>query len=234
MAASAEASRSVLFWVIWRLTTDADVGVVVQAAEVLRLCLDTESMDGQADRDAFLGAFYDHYIQWLVEPFWQGDEGGGEGGEAAPAARATAAAKACLAHLCDLLSYCVRSHTYRMKYFVLRNHIVARVLRLARCRDKFLQLAAVRFLRACVGIKDDFYNRYIVKNNLLAPVFALLAQNAAKDNLITSAIMELLEFLRSENVKSLIEYIVERFESEFGQLGHAPVLKVSAVTDVHT
>jgi protein phosphatase 4 regulatory subunit 3 len=54
----------------------------------------------------------------------------------------------------------------------------------------------VRFLRACVGILDDFYNRYIVKNNLLAPVFALLRANAARDNLLTSAVMDLLEFVR--------------------------------------
>ena len=36
---------------------------------------------------------------------------------------------------------------------------VSRVLRLLACKDKYLQLAAVRFLRSCVGIKDEFYNR---------------------------------------------------------------------------
>ena len=28
-------------------------------------------------------------------------------------------------HICDLLSFCVRSHTFRMKYFVLRNNVVS-------------------------------------------------------------------------------------------------------------
>ncbi|CAN0474651.1 unnamed protein product, partial [Discosporangium mesarthrocarpum] len=36
---------------------------------------------------------------------------------------------------------------------------VNRVLRLLSCRDKYLKLAAIRFLRSCVGIKDEFYNR---------------------------------------------------------------------------
>lgn len=36
---------------------------------------------------------------------------------------------------------------------------VSRVLRLLSCNDKYLQLSAVRFLRSCVGIKDEFYNR---------------------------------------------------------------------------
>lgn len=37
------------------------------------MVLDTETMEGQPDRDTFLGVFYDHYIQWLVEPFWLPD-----------------------------------------------------------------------------------------------------------------------------------------------------------------
>lgn len=31
-------------------------------------------------------------------------------------------------HICDLLSFCVRNHTYRMKYFVLRNNVVSRCM----------------------------------------------------------------------------------------------------------
>jgi hypothetical protein len=157
VAPSVEACQSLLFWVIRRLTTDPDSGVLVQAAEILRLCLDVDSMEGQPDRDSFLGAFYDHHIHWLVEPFCSGssaadtastgadqsaDQSAEQSAEQAAHALAgvSAAGKASRAHVCDLLSFCVRSHTYRMKYFVLRNHIVTRVLRLVRCRDKFLQV----------------------------------------------------------------------------------------------
>ena len=38
---------------------------------------------------------------------------------------------------------------------------VSRVLRLLSCKDRYLQLAAIRFLRSCVGIKDEFYNRCV-------------------------------------------------------------------------
>lgn len=37
------------------------------------MALDTETMEGQPDRDTFLGVFYEHYVHWLVEPFWLGD-----------------------------------------------------------------------------------------------------------------------------------------------------------------
>ena len=56
-------------------------------------------------------------------------------------------------------------------------------------KDKFLKLAALRFVRACIGVKDDFYNRYLVKNSLLTPVFALFQVNDSRDNLINSAII---------------------------------------------
>ena len=71
-------------------------------------------------------------------------------------------------HVCELLSFCVQKHSYRIKYFILRNNVLTKVLKLARHRDKCLVLAALRFLRTCIGLKDEFYNRYIAKNRCLA------------------------------------------------------------------
>lgn len=281
VAASPEESQSLLFRVIQRLTSDTDTGVVVLAAEICRLCLDTTDPSesqlekASADKDAFLEAFYKHYIQWLIQPFWEISEGQqapeatdtaskpasvkdsssidkssnsieGESnspkissvGSGAAASEVVAAGrggsegarddlsfKSSLVHICDLMSFCVKSHTYRMKYFVLRNKVVGTVLQTLGRRDKFLQLASIRFFRACVGIKDEFYNRYIVKSNLMAPLLSLLCENAGRDNLITSAILELLDFLRTDNVKSLIENVVEKFEQELQQAGRTAIFQ---------
>lgn len=46
---------------------------VDDAPQICRMALDTETMEGQPDRDTFLGVFYEHYVHWLVEPFWLGD-----------------------------------------------------------------------------------------------------------------------------------------------------------------
>lgn len=45
---------------------------------------------------------------------------------------------------------------------MLRNNVVEKVLKLLNRREKWLVVAAVRFLRTCIGLKDDFYNRYLV------------------------------------------------------------------------
>ena len=56
--------------------------------------------------------------------------------------------------------------------------------------------AALRFCRKIVGLKDEFYNRYIVKDNLLAPIIKAFIANGRRYNLLNSAIIELFEYLR--------------------------------------
>ena len=60
----------------------------------------------------------------------------------------------------DLLCFCVQHHGYRAKYHVLRKNVVEKVLRLLGRREKWLVVAGVRFMRTCIGTKDDFYYRY--------------------------------------------------------------------------
>lgn len=92
-------------------------------------------------------------------------------------------------------------------------------------KDKFLKLASLRFIRACIGQKDDFYNRYLVKNKLLDPVFALFKSNGSRDNLINSAVIDLVDFIRTENVKSLVEHIVETYGEGFKDIDYVETFK---------
>lgn len=49
---------------------------------------------------------------------------GGAGGGGSGGALRSKMLQVSRGHICDLLSFCVRSHTFRMKYFVLRNNVV--------------------------------------------------------------------------------------------------------------
>ena len=63
------------------------------------------------------------------------------------------------------------------------------------CRCVLVQ-AALRFLRRMIGLKDDFYNRYIVKCDLLKPVTdAFVSNGLTTYNLFNSAVIELFEFI---------------------------------------
>ena len=57
--------------------------------------------------------------------------------------------------------------------------------------------AALRFLRKTLSLKEETYNKYIIKSNLFAPVVDALKTNGARYNILNSAIIELFDFIRS-------------------------------------
>ena len=167
-------------------------------------------------------------------------------------------------YVCELLCFCVAKHSYRVKYFILRNNILFKVLKLATHEDKCLVLAATRFFRTCIGLKDEFYNRYIIKNRCFEPVRSFpsndfgssqieslptasahckrawpsstpypfpaqvigqLYANRTRDNLIHSAILELFEFIRRENVKSLVAHLADAYGERLEPLKYVDIFK---------
>ena len=102
-----------------------------------------------------------------------------------------------------------------MRYFVIRNGALQRVMTLLKCRHRHISLYAIRFMGVVVSTKDEQYLRYIVAHNQLEPLMELLRANSSRDNLITSCILELVEFVRTESLKTLVIYLVERLSPYF-------------------
>lgn len=50
-------------------------------------------------------------------------------------------------------------------------------------------------------VQDDFYLRHLIKNNLLDPVMDAFFANGDRYNLLNSAVLEMVEFIRKENLK---------------------------------
>ena len=55
----------------------------------------------------------------------------------------------------------------------------------------------MRFCRKIVGLKDEFYNRYIVRNNLFGPIVRAFMANGRRYNLLNSAIIEIFEYIKT-------------------------------------
>uniref|UniRef100_A0A8C1SH24 Serine/threonine-protein phosphatase 4 regulatory subunit 3 n=1 Tax=Cyprinus carpio TaxID=7962 RepID=A0A8C1SH24_CYPCA len=84
---------------------------------------------------------------------------------------------------------------------------------------------ALRFMRRIIGLKDEYYNRYIVKGNLFEPVINALLDNGTRYNLLNSAIIELFEFIRVEDIKSLIAHIVDNFTTALESIEYVQTFK---------
>lgn len=67
--------------------------------------------------------------------------------------------------------------------------------------------------------------RYIVKGNLFAPVVEAFIRNNGRYNLLESAILELFEFIKLEDIKVLCTYVVENFGKIFDEIQYVQTFK---------
>ncbi|XP_035938288.2 serine/threonine-protein phosphatase 4 regulatory subunit 3B-like [Halichoerus grypus] len=86
-------------------------------------------------------------------------------------------------------------------------------------------LSALRFMRRMIGLKDEFYNCYIIKGNLFEPVVNAFLDKGTRYNMLNSAVIELFEYIRVENIKSLVAHIVEKFYKTFESIEYVQTFK---------
>ncbi|XP_032520992.1 serine/threonine-protein phosphatase 4 regulatory subunit 3 isoform X2 [Danaus plexippus] len=186
---------------------DPELGGAVQLMGVLRILLDPESMLASVNKSEkvdFLNFFYKHSIQTLIAPLLQNTTGEKPSKEDYHTVQL-------LGLVLELLSFCVEHHTYHIKTCILNKDLLRRILVLMRCTHTFLVLGALRFMRKIIALKDEYYNRYIIKGSLFAPVVDAFLRNNGRYNLLDSAILELFEFIKLEDIKSLCSHVVENY-----------------------
>jgi len=202
---------------------------------------------GSSEQNSFLKMFYDHYVPWLVVPFQYSvyitrralpfdfilynKDGSMRKNQkleklmchpstdfkSISFLRFIPSCSIRASFSIELLSFCVRAHCFRMKFYVIRARVLSHVLKFLRSETKAghsgercVKLAALKFLRSILAVKDEFYNRHIIQHNLFAPVFETFRTNPIGDNLVASSIVEMCDFITRENIKSLLEYIVTK------------------------
>uniref|UniRef100_A0A8C5RM58 SMEK homolog 1 n=1 Tax=Laticauda laticaudata TaxID=8630 RepID=A0A8C5RM58_LATLA len=187
--------------------TDPELGGAVQLMGLLRTLVDPENMLATAnktEKTEFLGFFYKHCMHVLTAPLLANTT------EEKPSKDDFQTAQL-LALILELLTFCVEHHTYHIKNYIINKDILRRVLVLMASKHAFLALCALRFKRKIIGLKDEFYNRYIMKSFLFEPVVKAFLNNGSRYNLMNSAIIEMFEFIRVEDIKSLTAHVIENY-----------------------
>ncbi|XP_043272753.1 serine/threonine-protein phosphatase 4 regulatory subunit 3 isoform X1 [Venturia canescens] len=201
--------------------TDPELGGAVQLAGVLRLLLDPENMlasVNKSEKTDFLNYFYKNSIVTLIEPLLANTVGD-------KPSREDYRTVQLLGLILELLSFCVEHHMYQIKNCILNKDLLRRILILMKSTHTFLVLCALRFMRKIIALKDEFYNRYIIKGNLFAPVFDAFVRNNGRYNLLDSAILEMFEFIKLEDIKSLCSHVVENFSKELEAIDYVQTFK---------
>lgn len=79
--------------------------------------------------------------------------------------------------------------------------------------------------RYFLAVQDEFYNRYITRNGLFEPVMTAFFENGSRYNLLNSAVLEMVDYIRRENIKALVVHLTEHFSSRFSDVDYVPTFK---------
>eukprot|EP00536_Pseudo-nitzschia_multiseries_P000592 jgi/Psemu1/179113/e_gw1.7.168.1 len=211
---------------IFLLAIETDAGLLLQVSEIMRIILDTDVMGDNRQMNA---GFADEAEG--IPPSGERFEMGAYQEEPMLHKVPFSALRSSFA--VELLSFCVRAHQYRMKMYLLRSRVLGYVLKLIKpsalprntSGDRCLKLAALRFLRAVLSVDEDLYHRHIIQDDLFGPVFEAFRANPVGDNLVSSSIVEMCDFINTKSINSLIEYIVTKHISATGAEAPVPSLE---------
>uniref|UniRef100_A0A8D3DT92 Serine/threonine-protein phosphatase 4 regulatory subunit 3 n=1 Tax=Scophthalmus maximus TaxID=52904 RepID=A0A8D3DT92_SCOMX len=197
--------------------SDPELGGAVQQMGLLRTLIDPENMlasTNKTEKTEFLSFFYKYCMHVLTAPLLANTK-----------QTSNKLESQLLALILELLTFCVEHHTYHIKTYIMNKDLLRRVLVLMNSKHTFLALCALRFMRRIIGLKDEYYNRYIIKGNLFEPVINALLDNGTRYNLLNSAIIELFEFIKVEDIKSLIAHIVDNFYKALESIEYVQTFK---------
>ncbi|KAL7776420.1 hypothetical protein CFE70_006836 [Pyrenophora teres f. teres 0-1] len=196
------------------LLIEVDLGVKAQMADAIKILLDPNAnsasiealgrtnsdflakMRGQLpsipQTDSFIQNFYDESARKLFQPLKDL-----EGRESI-----------------EVLCFFIRQHSFRSKYFILSEGLAVRVAQLMGCPEKHLKLTALKYFRTVLGFHDETHNRQIIAHELFEPILKILFDTMPRDNLLNSACLELFEFIRRENIKMIVQHLVETYREK--------------------
>ncbi|AEO55350.1 hypothetical protein MYCTH_2299079 [Thermothelomyces thermophilus ATCC 42464] len=223
------------------LLVEVDLGVKSQISEALKVLLDPcpppvqqqqqQQQQQQENRgefsgqprlrahpgidpqqDVFLTHFYEHSAARLFKPLIDLEK--------RTEMKFSPSEEGIFSYLNDILCFYIQRHHHRSKFFVFTHNIASRFAQLLSCKEKHLQLVAVRFFRHLVILQDEFYIKHMVDKKVLGPVLDVLLRTLPRDNLLSSACLELFMLINKENLKELIKHVVENYREKIAALSY--------------
>ncbi|KAI0686629.1 hypothetical protein C8Q76DRAFT_803880 [Earliella scabrosa] len=107
--------------------------------------------------------------------------------------------------LCDLISNFTQEHSFRSHFFHLR-------------------LAAFRFFRTCLRLKNGNILKHLIKHDIFTPILDLTTRESRRDNLVSLICLEYFDFMRRENIKELIQRCMTRHGDSIRTLAESPLV----------
>ncbi|MCJ1307977.1 Platinum sensitivity protein [Agyrium rufum] len=216
------------------LLIESDLGIKAQVADAIKVLLDPQispaqqeivarqnpdllsKMRGQPPNgnsviDDFIQSFYDDAAKKLFQPLKNLEH-------RESVQDLTFREVLLFTYLIEILTFFIRQHMYRSKYFLLTEALAARITQLLSCPQKHLKLTALKFFRTCMGQQDDWYYNQLIQTRTFGPILDIVYDTMPRDNLLNSACLELFEYLKKESVKPMIDHLVENYRPKLEEI----------------
>ncbi|KAM3447335.1 hypothetical protein MY3296_008805 [Beauveria thailandica] len=216
------------------LLVEVDLGVKSQISEAVKVILD-QGVQGQgpevvarvngeflsrprpqhsadSQQELFLTRFYDRSAAKLFKPLLDLEN--------RTDMNLSVQQASMFSYLIEILSFFIRQHHRYSRFFVMNNNIVERVVYLIKSPEKYLRLVAIRFFRCLIGLQEEFYLKQITEKRVLGPILDVLIATLPRDNLLSSACLELFEYVKKENMKDLVKHLVETYRDRLAELSY--------------
>ncbi|KAF9567405.1 DUF625-domain-containing protein [Agrocybe pediades] len=121
-------------------------------------------------------------------------------------------------YLCDLVHNFLQQHSFRSHFNIVSSDILASVATLLKVKDKHLRHSAFRIFRLLLKQNNPITHTQLKKLGVFKPILDLTIQESSRDSLLSCSCQEYFDFMRRENVKTLIEHIMKNHEEEIQTL----------------
>lgn len=79
---------------------------------------------------------------------------------------------------------------------------------------------AIRFFRSLLALQDEFYAKHLAEKQVLTPMLEVFCETMPRDNLLSSASLEIFDFIRKERYRDIIKYLVQNHRAQILRFAH--------------
>uniref|UniRef100_A0A1I8C0F9 SMK-1 domain-containing protein n=1 Tax=Meloidogyne hapla TaxID=6305 RepID=A0A1I8C0F9_MELHA len=108
----------------------------------------------------------------------------------------------------DLLCFFVEHHSYNMRTYAIQRGMLHSVLVYLKSKHHFL--AHCKCSSVTTTDYRDIYVRHICDKSILDPVVECFEANGSRYNLLNSSLIELFEYIRTEEIRPLMQYVIQK------------------------
>jgi protein phosphatase 4 regulatory subunit 3 len=108
----------------------------------------------------------------------------------------------------EILCHCLKQHEQRVRYWIIHNDLISKVMDALKDNSKILELQVTKFVKSVIVNNDENLNKMIINNDIFDNIIQIFKRHKGKDNAVSSAILDLFEYIRKQNLKKIISYLV--------------------------